>query len=71
MLKCNCGAVIHDNLDSNSDKAHFVPDMQWFEFLDTLSSCGVLPAQFQGKSRTNSWHHVSFREGQPCRTASE
>ena len=59
MLKCNCGAVIHDNSDSNSDKAHFVPDMQWFEFLDTLSSCGVPPAQFQG-NEDEIWHAMVF-----------
>ncbi len=54
-IGCHCGARIYDISDYLGDKAHFIPDMQWFAYLDTLSSCGVPPAQFQG-NEDEIWH---------------
>lgn len=57
-IQCHCGAIIHDISDYYSDKAYFIPDTQWFEYLDTLSACGVPPAQFQG-NEDEIWHAMT------------
>ncbi len=57
-IGCHCGARIYDNSDYHTDKAYFIPDMQWFEYCDTLSSCGVPPAQFQG-NEDEIWHAMA------------
>ena len=57
-IKCICGNRIYDNSDQLSYKARFVPDMEWFELLDTLSSSALAPPQFQG-NEDELWHALT------------
>ena len=35
---CHCGQTIFDSTDDLPDKAHFIPDQEWFNVLDRIDA---------------------------------
>jgi hypothetical protein len=35
-IDCPCGGVIYDQTDNLPDKAHLIPDQEWFAVLDAI-----------------------------------